>query len=96
MPTFPPRTETNKKREQLLCRIEELRHALQRNVSDITLAKVIKKYRDAQLSFLKAQLHFIKEKEFQKKPHNLNQSQINSDIEKWKSITDEQIVRSFK
>ena len=96
MPTFPPRTETTKKREQLLSRGEELRLALQRNVSNLMLAKAIKKYREAQLSYLKAQLHFIKEKEFQKKPHSLNQSKINSDIDKWMSITDEQIFQSFK
>lgn len=71
MPTFPPRTEPVKKQEELTKRELELIAAIKKNIAVDKLIKLVDKYRQAQLSLLKAKIHQFKENEFQKKPNNI-------------------------
>jgi hypothetical protein len=96
MPSFPPRSETVKKSDQLIQRKNELSYAVKNNYTDEKLNKAIKKYREAQLSFLKAKIHVLKEKEFQNKPHSNKIENIEEAIGIWKNKTDDEILKVFK
>ena len=52
--------------------------------------------RAAHLSLLKAIIHMMHEKEFQKKPHNFKIEKIEAEIEKWKNKTIEEIINETK
>jgi hypothetical protein len=56
MPTYPPRANATKKREQLLKRKQELQHAIRAGAARGQLATAVEKLRSAQLSLLKAEL----------------------------------------
>ncbi|PSL23371.1 hypothetical protein [Chitinophaga ginsengisoli] len=80
MPLFAPRSEPTKKREQLQQREKELALAIKNQVTDDKLEKLAEKYRQAQLSLLKAQLHAIQEMDFQGKKTTLKQGKIEQEI----------------
>jgi hypothetical protein len=67
MPSYPPRKEPVKKKEELAKREDELILAIKKNVTADKIIKFADKYRQAQLSMLKAKIHQFKENEFQKK-----------------------------
>jgi hypothetical protein len=96
MPSFPPRYEPIKKEVQLLQRKEELHHAIKHNVSPQKLTKAVEKYRLTQISFFKAQLHVIREKEWQKKIYHLNRQAIENEIVIWINKSIEDILNEFK
>ncbi len=80
MPTFAPRSEPIKKREQVTQREKELALALKNQLPVNKLEKLAEKYRQAQLSFLKAQLHVIREQELQKRKTTMKQANIEQEI----------------
>jgi hypothetical protein len=96
MPSFPPRYEPLKKEERLLQKKIELQHAIRHNISPEKLTKAIEKYRLTQISFFKAQLHVIREKEWQKKPHHFNRQAIENEIVIWTNKSIEDILNEFK
>ncbi|SHN38615.1 hypothetical protein [Chitinophaga sp. CF418] len=80
MPLFAPRSEPVKKREQVQQREMELVLAIKNQFPDNKLEKLAERYRQAQLSLLKAQLHTIQEMEFQGKKTTLRQAKIEQEI----------------
>jgi hypothetical protein len=96
MPSFPPRVETIKKQGQLSKRELELRQAIQSHASEAELTKRAEKFRAAQLSFLKATLHRIQEKEYQKKPHHYKIGTVEEAITTWTAKTVEEIIQEAK
>ncbi|GAB2832545.1 hypothetical protein [Ferruginibacter profundus] len=96
MPLYPPRTEPIKKREQLLSRAKELQIAIKKNESELKIAKLVKKYRLAQLSFFKAQLHELHEKELQKKNSIIKIEKIEAEVLNWTNKTDLEIINDIK
>lgn len=96
MPIFAPRKETIKKEEQLFQRQFELQQAIKRNIEIYKINKLAHKLRLAHLSLLKATIHIIKEKEFQKKSHNYNIEKIEKEIEIWENKTVEGIISEIK
>ena len=63
MPSFIPRQEPIRKKEQLSQKELEIIAALRKQFTGDKLAKFIDKYRHAQLSLLKAKAHYLKEQE---------------------------------
>jgi len=61
MPSYVPRQDAAKKREQLSRRKEALARAIQKNQSREVVLRAAEKYRTSYLSFLKAKLHWAKE-----------------------------------
>ena len=96
MPTFPPRSEAIKKKEELAKWDYELKLAIQKKFTLEKKIAAVENYRKAQLSLLKAQLHVVREKEFQKKKHALNTQKIASSIQEWTNKTNEQILQEFQ
>lgn len=96
MPSFPPRKEPIKKKEQLLLREKELQFAIKTNATETKIVKLVNRYRLAQLSLFKAKLHEIQEAELQKKLSNLKIEKIETDILNWTAKTDLEIVMELK
>ena len=96
MPSFPPRKQPIKKRDQLYQKYMELKKAVRSNLSDERLHKIVEKYRSAQLSLLKAVIHEIQEKQFQNKIHNLEISKIECQIIFWTNRRTEEIISDIR
>lgn len=96
MPIYPPRQEPIKKRKQLLQKERELQLAIKRNVPDEKITKLAEKYRLALLSLLKAKLHAILEKTYQKKTSEFKKEDIERAISEWTSKTILEIVNDIK
>ena len=72
MPTFAPRSEPVKKKEELEIRRQVLEDSIRRNSEAKEILKNAEKYRDTRLLYNKAVLHVIREKECQEKSHSFN------------------------
>jgi hypothetical protein len=96
MPLYPPRSEPVKKAELLSQKEFELRIVIQKNFATGKLNKAAEKYRAAQLSYLKAKMHVVKEKEFQNKTSNIKLEKLVAEIESWTSKTAEEIINEIR
>lgn len=65
MPTFAPRSEPVKKKEELDLRHQVLKNSIRNNSESTQIIKNAEKYREARLLYNKAILHVIREREFQ-------------------------------
>ena len=96
MPNYPPRREPVKKQEELAKREKDLVLAIKKNAKSGQLIKLMDKYRQAQLSILKAKIHQLKENEFQKKENNIKPGKIEELIVEWTNKTNEDIISEIK
>lgn len=96
MPTYPPRSHPVKKQEELTKREMELVFAIRSNVATDRLIKAVNKYRQAQLSMLKAKVHTFKENEYQKKPNNVKLEKLEKLTIEWTEKTNEEIINEVK
>jgi hypothetical protein len=95
MPSFVPREKPIRKQEQLLQREMELITALRKNFTGEKLFKFVDKYRHSQLAIRKANIHYIKELEYQKKLTTLNKEKIEAEISVWTAKTNEEIIEEI-
>ena len=96
MPLYPPRNEPIKKKDQLLQKTLELRHAIINKFPSNKLNKAVEKYRVAQLSLLKAKNHEFNERTYQNKPQLSDIKTIEKNILMWANKSAEEIIREFK
>jgi hypothetical protein len=96
MPSFVPRIEPIRKKEQLSQKEMELVTAIRKKFTIDKLLKFIDKYKHAQLALLKAKIHFLKEKEFQKKEINMKVEKLERQIIEWTNKTNEAIMNEVK
>jgi hypothetical protein len=96
MPTFPPRSEPVKKKEELDLRLQVLKDSIQSNSASTQIVKNAEKYRATQLLYNKAILHVIREKEFQEKSHSYNKEKVLKEIEMWTRKGVEEIIEEVK
>jgi len=71
----------------------ELVFAIKKNVAADKLIKTVDKYRQAQLSMLKAKIHSFKENEFQKKPNNIELYKLEKLTVEWTDKTNDEIIK---
>jgi hypothetical protein len=95
MPIYPPRNEPVKKKEQLLQRKMELKHALSANLPSDKLNKAAEKYRSAELSLLKAKVHEFQERQYRGKPQLSDLENLENEIQSWTNKTTEKIIVDF-
>jgi hypothetical protein len=95
MPIYPPRNEPIKKKDQLLQRQKELRHVLGTTQPADKLTKAIEKYRNAQLSLLKAKVHEFQERQYQGKSQLSDLENLEKEIHIWTNKTTEEIIQDF-
>ena len=96
MPTFPPRYEPIKKKELLSQRQSELRYALNKKLSAEKINKAVEKYRNAQLTLLKAKIHEDRDRQFQNKPQLHDSEKLHKEILAWTNKTVEEIIKDFE
>ena len=96
MPTFAPRSEPVKKKEELDIRRQVLEDSILRNSDSKEILKNAEKYRDTRLLYNKAVLHVIREKEWQEKNHSYNKAKILKEIEAWTDKDLEEIVQEVR
>lgn len=96
MPTFVPRGEPTKKKEELALRKQVLENSILNNLGLGQIIKNVEKYREAKLHYNKAVLHVIKEKEFQEKSHGYNKDRILKEIEIWTNKSSDEIVEAVR
>lgn len=96
MPSYPPRSEPTKKLEELAKREMELVFAIKRNIAGDKLIKAVEKYRQAQLSMLKAKVHTFRENEFQKKPNPIKLEKLEQLTKDWTDKTNDDIIEELK
>ena len=87
-----------------------MKYAIERNYSQGKINKAVEKFRKANLSLFKAQVHVAKEKLFQNKPYNftidekesetlkynLTIEKIQSEIFKWEILSINEIINLAK
>ena len=96
MPTFPPRSEPVKKKEELELRRQVLENSIQNNLELGQIIKNAEKYRETRLLYNKAILHVIREKEWQEKSHSYNKDKVLKEIEIWTKRNVEEIIEEVK
>ena len=96
MPSYPPRTSPIKKKEQLEKAEMELVLAIRKKESVDKQIKFVEKYRQAQLSLLKAKIHEVKENEFQKKQNTIKIEKLELQIAGWTSKPSDKIIDEIK
>jgi hypothetical protein len=96
MPSYAPRTGPVKKQEELTKREKELAFAIKKNIPTDKLRKFAEKYRQAQLSMLKARIHVFKENELQKKQNNTKLERLEALIIEWTEKSSDDIIGDFK
>ena len=74
----------------------ELAFAIKKNIAANKLIKLVGKYRQAQLSMLKAKMHHYKENEYQEKPNNIKFEKLEELIIKWTDKTNDDIINEVK
>jgi hypothetical protein len=98
MPSYPPRSETVRKREILEKRERELKHALKNKFQEIKIQRAAEKVRTAQLNLIKAEAHWnqtyqISEESSQQKMREMN---IKKKLALWQEITWQEIVLRYE
>ena len=96
MPTFAPRSEPVKKKEELESRRQVLENSIQKNLDVDQITKNAEKYRDTRLLYNKAILHVIREKEWQDKPHSYDRDKVIKEIESWTNKSVDEIIDEVK
>src|SRR5258706_5193666 len=96
MPTFAPRSEPVKKKEELEVRRQVLENSIRNNLEFAQIIKNAEKYRGTRLLYNKAILHVIREKEWQEKPHSYNKEKSLKEIETWTDKRAEDIIEEVK
>ena len=75
----------------------ELQNALKRNLPDDKLNKFVEKYRLAQLSMLKAQIHVLHEKEYKTRElFTFDIEKLEKERAMWQSKTVEEILKMIE
>ncbi|MGC4103688.1 hypothetical protein [Ferruginibacter sp.] len=96
MPIYPPRSAPVKKKEELQKRFTELACAIKKNDAADKLFKLAEKYRQSQLSFLKAKVHLLKETELQHKQSNIKFENLEENVKEWEEKTNDAIIEEVK
>jgi hypothetical protein len=95
-PSFIPRKEPLRKKQQLGQSEIELEHALRNNFTNEKINKAVEKYHNAKLILLKGIIHYIKENEYQHKPENRKRDKVEKEIWELQNKTKEMIIDEFK
>lgn len=95
MPSFVPRNEPARKRDQLLDRSEDLRLAILHGKSEIRLQKLAERYRLASISLIKARIHNNRELEFQNRKPLLDIEKLEKEKLCWEQKSLNTIIIEF-
>ena len=92
MPSHVPRTDTTKKREQLTRRQQELQHAIRAELPHEQVLGAVEAVRAANLSLLKAELHWAEEARLKGDDAHERIRNIHQESQKWRNRTSDEIA----
>lgn len=95
MPSHIPRTDATKKREQLARRGQELEHAVHAALPREHLLRAAESVRAAQLSLLKAELHWIQAAKIVGREPGNRERNILHDQQYWTEVAVDEIVQRY-
>lgn len=96
MPFYPPRAQPIKKHEELTKREADLKMAINLQITNEKLIKLAEKYRQAQLSLLKAKIHQFRDNEFKNKNNNLGMEKLEKSTKDWANKSFDDIICQVK
>lgn len=96
MPSFAPRHEPRKKKEELDLKKQVLESAILNNLKIEVITKKAESYKATRILYNKAILHVIRDLEWQKKAHSFDKEKALSEIEVWEKKTPEIIIEEFR
>ena len=92
MPSHAPRSDTTKKREQLTRRQQELQHAIRAGLPHEQVLGAVEAVRAANLSLLKAELHWAEEARLNGDNTHERIRNIHEESRKWLNKTPNEIA----
>jgi hypothetical protein len=92
MPSHAPRTDTTKKREQLTRRQQELQHAIRAGLPQEQVLSAVEAVRAANLSLLKAELHWAEEARLRGDDVYERIRNIHQESQRWSNCTSDEIA----
>ena len=95
MPSQAPRSNTDKKREQLRKCERELEHALRSGFSRDRLVKGAEKLRAANLSLIKARFYWAKDAKVKGHDIDDNVAKFQSETQRWKEKSIHDILQDY-
>lgn len=96
MPSFAPRNEPRKKKEELELKKQVLENAISNNLGLEKITKLAENYRTARVLYNKAILHVIREKEWQNKAHSFDKEKALKEMEVWGNKSVEEIINEIR
>ncbi|AZA74879.1 MULTISPECIES: hypothetical protein [Chryseobacterium] len=96
MPSFAPRNEPRKKKEELELKKQILKNAILSNLTIEIISKKTEIYKTAIISYNKAILHVIKNLEWKNKAHSFDKEKATREIEIWQNKNVETIISEIK
>jgi hypothetical protein len=95
MPSQAPRSNTDKKREQLRQCELELKHALRSDFSRDRLIGAAEKLRAAALSLVKARFYWAKDAKIKGRNFDERVAKFQSETQKWKNKSIDEILHDY-
>jgi len=92
MPSFAPRNEPRKKKEELDLKKQVLENAVSNNLSGEIVTKKAENYKAAIISYNKAILHIVKDLEWKNKAHSFDKEKATKEIEMWEKKSVETVI----
>ena len=96
MPSFAPRNEPRKKKEELELKKLILKNAILNGLTLEIISKKTEIYKTAIISYNKAILHVIKDLEWKNKAHSFDKEKATREIEIWQNKKVETIITEIK
>lgn len=96
MPSFAPRNEPRKKKEELELKKLILKNAILNGLALEIISKKAEIYKTAIVSYNKAILHVINDYEWKNKTHSFNKEKATREIQIWQNKNVETIISEIK
>lgn len=75
--------------------MKELRHALNNHLPAEKINRAVEKYRNAQLSLLKAKVHEFQERQYKRKSELIDLESLEKEIHTWTNKSTEEVIKHF-
>jgi hypothetical protein len=96
MPSYAPREEPVKKKQELDLKKQVLENAILHNLDLKVIRKKAEQFKTTKILYSKAILHVIREREWQKREHSFNKEKALEEIEIWNKKSVDEIIEEIK
>ena len=96
MPSFVPRNEPRKKKEEMDIKKQVLKNAILNSLSIEIITRKAEIYKAAITSYNKAILHVVKDMEWKNKEHSFDTEKATKEIENWENKSVETVIEEVR